>query len=146
MAKVFSLTTVTVVLNNPTKGTITIGGAGKQVGSIGYRYTNDIFSMDTTPDGGYAGNFNGSKAGSINIRLRQTSSHVPELTEFIEWCRSNPQLAMSTLNITDSLGNICCSANGVLPTKIPDNDLGEKVGDRAFEFLAGEINSEERNA
>ena len=144
MAKVFSLTTVTVVIENATKGNITIGGAGKMVGSVGYRYSNDIFSMDTTPDGGYVGNYNGSKAGSINIKLKQTSSHIPELTDFIQWCRSNPQLAMSNITVTDSLGNIACSASGVLPVKIPDNDASERAGDRTFEFLAGEINSEER--
>lgn len=144
MAKVFSLTTVTMVIENTTKGIITIGGAGKMVGSVGYAYKNDIFSMDDTPDGGYVANFNSSKAGTVSVRLRQTSSHIAELTDFIKWCRSNPQLAMSNITISDALGNIACSASGVFPVKIPNNDANETAGDRTFEFLAGEIDSEER--
>lgn len=145
MAKVFSLTTVTVVIENDTKGNITLGGAGKLVGSIGYEYDKSIFEMDSTPDGGYVGNFNGSKSGTISIAIKQTSSHIAELTDFIQWCRSNPALAMSKITITDTLGNIACSANGVFPTKIPGNTVGESAANRSFDFVAGEINSEERN-
>lgn len=145
MAKVFSLTTVTVVLDNPTRGTITIGGAGKLVGQVSYGYTNNIFSMDDTPDGGYVASFNGSKAGSVSISLKQTSSHIAELIDFMMWCRENPGLAMSKITISDTLGNIACVANGVFPAKIPENAVGETVSDRRFEFVAGEIISEERN-
>ena len=144
MANVFSLTTVSVVITNPIYGQITIGGAGKMVGSVGYAYNADAFSMEHTPDGGYVANFNNDKSGEINLSIKQTSSHIQELTDFINWCRSNPVNAMSTLKITDPLGNIAASASGVLPTKIPDNQVGESLSDRQFKFLAGEINSEER--
>ena len=143
--KVFSLTTVTVVIENDTKGNITIGGAGKLVGSVAYDYTENMFTMDSTPDGGYVSNFNGSKAGTISIAIKQTSSHIPELTDFIQWCRSNPELAMSKVTITDTLGNIACTANGVFPNKIPGNTVGRDAQDRTFEFVAGEIISEEIN-
>ena len=145
MAKVFSLTTVTMVIDNPTKGTITIGGAGKLVGSVGYAYKNPIFSMDDTPDGGYVASFNGSKAGTISLTLKQTSSHIVELVDFMTWCRENPGLAMSKITISDTLGNIACVANGVFPTSIPANTVGGSAGDRSFGFSAGEIISEERN-
>lgn len=145
MAKVFSLTTVAVVITNPIYGQLTIGGAGKMVGSIGYSYNEDAFSIDHTPDGGYVANYNNDKSGEINFSMKQTSAHIQELTDFINWCRNNPTNAMSTLKITDPLGNIAMSAAGVLPTKIPDNSISESLGDRSFRFLAGEINSEEKN-
>lgn len=145
MAKVFSLTTVTMVIDNPTKGTITIGGAGKLVGQVAYSYKNELFSMDDTPDGGYVASFNGSKAGTISLTLKQTSSHIVELVDFITWCRENPALAMSKITISDTLGNIACVGNGAFPKAIPANQVGETAGDRGFEFAVGEIISEERN-
>lgn len=145
MAKLFSLTTVTVVIENNLLGNITIGGAGKLLGSVSYSYDDDLFSMESTPDGGYVGNFNGSKKGKFTIRFKQTSSHIAELTEYINKCRDNPEQAMATLRITDSLGNIAATGNGVFPVRIPENTISESVGERAFEFVAGEIISEERN-
>lgn len=145
MAKVFSLTTVSVIITNTVYGQITIGGAGKMVGSVRYAYDKDAFSMESTPDGGYVANFNNDKSGSIEIDIKQSSSHVVELTNYINWCRNNPSQAMSSIKITDPLGNIACSANGVWPTKIPDNGVTESVGDRNFKFIAGEIISEETN-
>jgi len=35
--------------------------------------------------------------------------------------------------------------NGVFPVKIPDNSVADTAGNRTFEFVAGEIISEERN-
>lgn len=145
MAKVFSLTTVTVVIENNMLGNITIGGAGKLLGTVSYSYDNDIFGMDSTPDGGYVSNFNASKAGKISVTFKQTSSHIAELTEYYNKCRDNPEQAMATLRITDSLGNIAATANGVFPVKIPDNSVADTAGNRTFEFVAGEIISEERN-
>lgn len=145
MAKVYSLTTVTVVIENDVKGTITIGGAGKLVGSVGYSFTKDAFEMDSTPDGGYVANFNGSKAGNVTISFRQSSSHIAELTDFITWCRANPAQAESKITISDTLGNIACTANGVFPVKQPDNTVAEAPSNRDFMFVAGEIIPEERN-
>lgn len=145
MAKVFSLSTVTVVIENDTKGAITIGGAGKLVGSVSYAFDNDAYTMESTPDGGAVASYNGSKSGRIGIAFRQTSSHIPELTEFVTWARSNPQAAPSKITISDPLGNIACKANYVLPVKQPDNTVGATASDRTFEFIAGEIIPEERN-
>lgn len=145
MAKVFSLSTVTVVIANDTKGTITIGGAGKLVGSISYAYTDDNFSMEATPDGGAVASYNASKRGSISIDFKQTSSHIPELTDFIIWAKANPKDAASKITISDPLGNIACIANYVFPVKIPDNTVGASAGSRVFEFIAGEIISNERD-
>jgi hypothetical protein len=145
MAKVFSLSTVTVVIANDTKGTITIGGAGKLVGSISYAFNEDNFSMESTPDGGAVASFNGSKAGSIALTVKQTSSHIAELTDFITWCKSNPQSAASKITISDPLGNIACTANYVFPVKQPDNSVGATASDRTFNFIAGEIVPNERS-
>jgi len=146
MAKVYSLTTVRVVITNELKGeTITIGGNGTLLGTVSYDYTDDMFSIDTSPDGGYSSNFSASKAGKVNITLKQTSSKVEELINFIQWCRSHPESAMSKITISDTLGNIACTANGVFPIKVPGNSASSAAGDRTFEFVAGEIESEERN-
>lgn len=147
MAKVYSLTTVTVVIDNPSYsgGLITIGGAGKLIGTVGYSFKNDAFGMDSAPDGGYVANFNGSKEGSISIQIKQTSSHIPELTDFITWCRENPAQAESKITISDTLGNIACTGNGAFPRKQPDNSVSDTAGNRIFEFVVGEIIPEERN-
>ena len=144
MARVFSLTTVTVVIENDTKGSITLGGAGKLVGSVSYAFSDAAFTMDSTPDGGYVSSFNGSKAGTISITIKQTSSHIPELTDFVTWCRSNPSLANSKITISDTLGNIACVANGVFPERQPNNTANATASDRTFTFVAGEIIPEER--
>ncbi|MEG1565344.1 MAG: hypothetical protein RR342_01200 [Bacilli bacterium] len=145
MAKVFSLTTVTVVIENDNHPMITIGGAGKLLGSVGYEYEKDMYSMDSSPDGGYVGNFNGSKQGKVKVLFKQTSFHIAELTEFCLWARANPSLALSKITITDSLGNIAATCNGCLPVRIPANTVGETAGTREFEFVSGEIISEEKN-
>ena len=143
MAKVYSLTTVSVIITNEIFGQITIGGPGKLVGSVKYDYDGDAFSIDTTPDGGYVTNYNNSKCGWVEIDIKQTSSHIAELTDFINWCRSNPSNAASTIKITDALGNIACSGAGAYPSKIPGNTVGESASDRTFRFIVGELNSEE---
>lgn len=145
MAKVFSLTTVSVIITNDIYGQITIGGAGKLLGSVKYGYDADAFSLDTTPDGGYVANYNNSKSGYVEVDFKQTSSHIVEMTDFVNWCRSNPKNAASTLKIVDSLGNIACSAAGVYPTRIPDNSVSESAGSRTFRLIAGELESEEVN-
>lgn len=143
--KVFSLSTVNVVITNSTYGQITIGGSGKLLGEVRYGYVNDLFRMQTTPDGGAVFDYNKSLAGTINITFKQTSYHIAELLDFIRWCRNNPQSAESSITITDTLGNIACQASAVFPSKIPDNSVTETASDRTFDFHAGEIISEEAN-
>lgn len=141
MVRVYSLTTVTVTLINRNNGAkITIGGNNNTVGNISYDFSNSMFGLESTPDGGAAVSFNKSKAGTINITFKQTSPKIQELTEFLKWCWQNPKLAESTLTIQDTLGIVQCEANGVFPDKYPGNSAGPTAGDRAFGFIASEIN------
>ena len=143
--KVFSLSTVNVIITNKNFGQITIGGAGKLLGNVRYGYANEMFKMQTTPDGGAVFDFNKSLAGTISITFKQTSAHIADLVSFIKWCRNNAEVAESSITITDTLGNIACQASGVFPVKIPDNDVGETADTRVFEFNAEEIIPEETN-
>ena len=43
--KVFSLSTVNVIITNKNFGQITIGGAGKLLGNVRYGYANEMFKM-----------------------------------------------------------------------------------------------------
>lgn len=145
MAKLVSLSTVSLTINNPNYEQIVIGGGGKMVGSVKMSRTNDAFSMEGSPDGGYAVGYSKNRLGSFSIQLSQASSIVARLTRFINWCEANPNLAESTITVTDTLGNIQGFGSGVFPNKIPDNEVGDSLGSRTFDFMAGNIVFEEGN-
>lgn len=145
MAKLFSLTTVQAVISNPNYEQIVIGGNGQLVGSISMQRSKGAFSMQGSADGGYAASYSKDKTGSVGVSISQASSLIGRLVKFINWCEANPNLAESSISITDSLGNLVGYAEGVLPDKIPDNSASETVGSRNFNFLVGRIEFEEGN-
>lgn len=143
--KVFSLSSVMVTISNNDFGNTTfgykmsLGGGGKLIGSIKYSYAKDLFTQETTADGGAVVSFNKSLAGTISIDITQTSVYIPQLVEFVNWCRNNPEKAFSQITITDTAGNIQCTANNVTPVRIPDNTISGTAGSRTFDFNAKEI-------
>lgn len=142
---VYSLSNVVVTITNANYGTVTIGGGGKLVDTIGYSRAQDAFTVTGTADGGaVASNFK-SKFGSISINLQQTSPHIAELTKFFVWCEENAQEAESSITINDNIGNLKCQANQCYPTRIPDNTMSATPTTRNFSFGAGEILPEEGN-
>ena len=139
MAKIVSLSTVTVTITNPYYEQIVIGGGGKLVGQVSMRRNNSSFSVVGSPDGGYAGSFSKNRTGEVSIQLSQASSLISRLTKFIIWCEQNPRLAESSISVDDQLGNIVGTGNGVFPAAIPDNTVGESATSRTFTFMAGEV-------
>ena len=143
MAKLVSLTTVSVVINNPNYEQIVIGGNSQMVGNITMSRANSAFSITSTVDGGYAASFSKDRSGTITIEISQASSLVGRLRKFINWCEANPNLAESTISVLDTLGNLKGYAEGVFPDKIPDNSLGDSVSTRNYTFNVGKIEFEE---
>lgn len=141
--KVLSLADVVMTITNDIKGIITIGGGGKQIGSVGYNFKNSPFAVNDTADGGAAVVHNRSKAGTVTLTIQQTSPHVGELVDFIRWARDNPYNAESTITIRDQAGVIACTANGAFPNIFPGNEITSTVGSRQFSWDCVEINSEE---
>lgn len=141
--KVLSLADVVVTITNDIKGIITIGGGGKQLGSVGYSFFSEIFQLSSTADGGAAVSHNKSKAGNVVISIQQTSPHVGEIVDYIRWARDNPYSAESTITIRDQSGLIACTASGCFPQQIPENSINATVSARNFTWVCAEINSEE---
>ena len=138
--KVVSLASANITINNKNRGDlISFGGGGKQLGSIAYSFKDDIFSMETTKDGGYAVSHNASKAGTVVISFTQTSDHIDTLCEYILWCRDNPELAAASITIADSTGIINMEAKDCVPQSYPQNELSENINQRQFTFLCGVI-------
>lgn len=152
--QVLSLASVSVKISNANYGNVNLGGnryielagGGKLVDSISYSFTNDMFSVSSTADGGAYVSHNASRAGEISISCNQTSPHVPMLRNFFKWCQANPELAESTLIITDRTGNIACSCTGVFPTKLPEVTVSGTAGSQSFAFGAADIEAQEGNA
>lgn len=145
MAKLFSLSTVTVTISNPNYEQIVIGGNASMVGNISMSRSKAAFSMVGSPDGGWAAGYQKDRTGEVSVSISQSSSLIARLTRFFNWCEANPNLAESTISVADSLGNIQGFASGVFPDKIPDNSVGESVSTRTFSFMAGNITFEEGN-
>lgn len=143
MAKIVSLSTVSLTINNPNYEQIVVGGNGHLVGQVTMSRGNAAFTMQGSPDGGYVVGYTKNRTGSFNIQISQSSSLIARLTKFINWCEANPNLAESTITVTDLLGNIQGYGSGVFPDKIPDNTVSESVGSRTFNFLAGVVTFEE---
>lgn len=141
--KVLSLADVVLTITNDIKGIITIGGGGKQVGSVGYSYNQAPFAVKDTADGGAAATHNSSKAGVITLSIQQTSPHVGELIDFIRWARDNPYQAESSIVIRDQSGIFACTADGCFPSSFPSNQIGDSLANRDFTWDCVEINSEE---
>ena len=138
--KVVSLASANITINNSNRGDIiSFGGGGKQIGSISYGFTDNIFDMSTTKDGGYAASHSASRAGTITISFSQTSEHIDTLCEYILWCRDNPELAGAGITIADSTGIINMEAKDCVPQNDPQNELGESITNRQFTFLCGVI-------
>lgn len=143
--KVFSLAAVNAVISNDSYGQISIGGGGKLLDSIGYAFDNAMFTMSSAPDGGAMVAHNASRAGSINFQIEQTSPYIVSLSEFFKWCWAHPESAESTISVTDDTGNMVFDAIGVFPSKFPGNTIQAQQQSRSFDFVAAEINPQERN-
>lgn len=141
--KVLSLADVVLTITNDIKGVITIGGGGKQVGSVSYSFIRAPFAVMDTADGGAAVSHNRSKAGTVTLSLQQTSPHIGELVDYIRWARDNPYQAESSIVIRDQSGVIACTAVGCFPSSFPDNAVGDTLSNRTFTWGCVEINSEE---
>ena len=139
MKKVFSLASVNLTITTGRGDQISVGGGGKLLGTVGYDYDNPLFSVTSTADGGAAVSFNKSLAGTISLSFKQTAPTIDILTDYIKWCRENPEKAEATFTCRDNSGNINFEANGVFPAKIPSNNVGENIGERSFNFAACEI-------
>ena len=142
--KVYSLAKVAGTLQNDNYGNvnvgaISLGGGGKLVDTIQYRFNSDMFSLSCSPDGGAAVAHNNDRSGSISFSIKQTSPHIPILSEYFKWCWDHPEQAEATLVIRDETGNIAFQANGVYPSRFPGNSVSGNVGDRTFEFTAAQI-------
>ena len=139
--QVFSLANVNVSIDNASIGSkLSLGGGGKNIGSIGYSFMNDIFSMNTSADGGATVSHNKSKAGTVSISIKQTSPYIRALEDYILQCRENPSQAAATITISDTTGNIQAVCSDCFPRNIPGNNVGDSPADRGFEFLCAEIN------
>ena len=151
--KVFSLAAVTATIKNPYYGNATfggeqyikLGGGGKLVDSIKYAFTNNMFNMSSTADGGAVVAHNASKMASINFNIEQTSPHIIILSEFYKWCWVHPELAESEITVRDDTGNIAFEATGVFPVKFPDNEVGSQSSTRDFGFSAVSLIPQESN-
>lgn len=141
--KVLSLAAVNMTITNPTKGQISIGGGGKQVGSVAYQHSQEAYTMQASPDGGAAFSHNASKAGTITISIQQTSEYAALLADFCMFCWNNPANAASTITITDATGNISCVASNCFPRQYPGVTVGGTVGERTFDFLSDNIDPKE---
>lgn len=142
--KVISLASANVTINNSNRGDmLSFGGSGKLLGQLSYAYANNVFDMESTPDGGYAVSHNASKVGTVTIEFTQTSPVVDMLCEYILWCRDNPELAAAKITVTDSTGVINMQAIDCVPQSYPANSLQATAQTRTFTFLCGIINPQE---
>lgn len=142
MAEKYSLSRVTVTIKNPTFRTLTLAG-GSNRDSISIRRSNELFSKEDSADGNSVMSHNASKAGEIDIVLKQTSSLVADLIAFANFCQSNPELAESTIEIRDSFGVVNVRAEGLFPSILADNDLGQTAGNRTFSFICETLDMQE---
>lgn len=143
MAKLVSLSTVSVIISNPNNyEQIVIGGNGQLVGQVSMSRGNGAFSVSGSPDGGYFASYSKDRSGSFEIQISQSSSLINRLTKFILWCEANPNLAESTISVIDSLGNIQGYGEGVFPDVIPSNTITSSAGNRTFKFNAGIVTFE----
>lgn len=142
MAKLVSLSTVSVTINNPNYEQIVIGGNGQLVGQVTMSRSNSAFTVNGSPDGGYFASYTKNRAGSFEIQISQSSSLINRLTKFILWCEANPNLAESTISVTDLLGNIQGYGQGVFPDLIPNNTVSATATNRTFKFNAGVVTFE----
>lgn len=140
--KLVSLSTVSVTISNPNYEQIVIGGNGQLVGQIAMSRGVSAFSMSGSPDGGYVSYYTKDRTGSFDIQISQSSPLIARLTKFILWCEANPNLAESTISVTDLLGNIQGYGQGVFPDKLPDNTIATSAGSRSFKFNAGVVTFE----
>lgn len=145
MSKLVSLSTVSLTLSNPNYRQIVIGGNGQLVGTVKMDRAVSAFSVSGTPDGGYVASYTKDRTGSFTVDISQSSNLINQLTKFILWCEANPNLAESSISVSDLLGNIQGYGSGVFPDKIPENIIGASVGSRSFKFHAGVVTFEEGN-
>ena len=142
--KVISLASMNVsIVNDNYDELISFGGGGKQIGSASYSFTNDMFRMNTSADGGYSVSHNASKSGTVSIDIQQTSPVVDTLCKYILWCRDNPELASATITISDSTGIINVTGVDCVPTSYPGNSVGESAATRNFSFAVGVLTPQE---
>lgn len=142
MAEKYSLSRVTVTIKNDTFKTLTLSG-GSNRDSIEVRRSNELFTKEDSADGPSVFSHNASKAGEIDIVIKQTSKLIADLVSFANFCQSNPELAESTIEIKDTFGVINVRAEGLFPSNLADNSVGQTAGNRTFSFMCEKLDMQE---
>lgn len=137
--KLLSLASVNVKIANQTLGNLSFGGDGEALGTISYSYTNNMFNMETTADGGAAVSHNASRAATITISIIQTSDACADLADYISKCWDNPVAAGAVMTCCDGTNNIDFVAADVFPAKYPDNQIAETPAQRSFQFVCARL-------
>lgn len=142
MPELYSLSKVSVVIINPTFGQILIADGGNK-DTIEVRRSNEGFTKEDSADGPSVITHSASKAGESDITLKQTSRHIKDLTDFYNFCQSNPELAASTMEIKDVFGVVNARLEDVFPSKLADNSLGQTSGTRQFGYICNKLDMQE---
>lgn len=138
MPELYSLSKVSVVINNATFGQIVIAD-GSNKDSIELRRSNEGFTKEDSADGPSVFTHNASKAGEIDLTLVQTSRNIADLVAFYNFCQSNPELAESTLEVKDVFGVVNARAESVFPNVLAPNPLGQTAGMRTFSYISEKL-------
>ena len=142
MAEKYSLSKVTLVIKNDTFGQITISG-GSNKDNIVLRRSNPSFTKEDSADGPSVFTHNASKAGEVEITIKQTSRNIKDLTDFFNFCQANPELATSSMEVKDVFNVVNATAEEVFPSEMAENTLGQTPGNRTFPFISGKIDFQE---
>lgn len=116
----------------------TIGGNGSNVGQISVSSLKDIHDVKTYATGGYVFSKSYDRSGEISVQLNQLSDEVGRLKNLIKLYYGGDYGTL-TIVLTNNENEKVVECIDCLPSKIPDQNFDDSVGDQTWSFVVGKI-------
>jgi hypothetical protein len=130
---------VAAVFSHPSKGSITITGAG--AGSITVARANDVSAHDLAADGSVMTSKIQARNGTVTIVVQQTSeaaNWLRKLNQYLEVAASS-EWTQGLCAITSKVMGVNIRCTGVSPQKTPDADFQQTGQQVSFVYMCQTI-------
>lgn len=135
----YSFEDVALVFTHPSKGSITLTGAG--TGSVTVSRANDVSTHDLAADGSVMVTKQQARNGTLSIVVQQTSAGsnwLRKLNQYLE-VASSAEWAQAVCTISSKVMGINVQCTGVSPQKTPDMAMQATGQQVTFPYLCQSI-------
>lgn len=120
--------------------TISIGGEGSYLDSIGFSLNNNLWETQGDNTGSYIHIKNLDRTGTASLSMNMMSPKVIQLTTILSTYYNNDSDDDAlTITLSNADSTLVITAESCYLTKLPDINLSNEPGNRTWNFTCGKI-------